>query len=83
MPSMIGPSSITWATVSDLFYQARLRFRSLALARKSHCCNDFAGYRWYKSGERVDFMPGFDPFRSWGARIPRRRSIRLLVSCFR
>jgi hypothetical protein len=34
----------------------------LALGGKSRRCNNFGSYGWYKRrGERVDFMPAFDP----------------------
>ena len=45
----------------------------------SRRCNNFGSYGWYKRrGERVDFMPGFDPelpFRSQTrSPAPRNRS---------
>jgi hypothetical protein len=37
----------------------------LALGRKSRRCNNFDSYVWFnRHGERVDFMPGFDPSRN-------------------
>jgi hypothetical protein len=38
--------------------------QEMALGGKSRRCNNFGSYGWYKRrGERVDFLPEFDPQR--------------------
>jgi quinoprotein glucose dehydrogenase len=90
-PTWPGASSTScspWAEVLwsrswlPLRFDGSARQPLLALDGKSRRCNNFGSYGWYKRrGERVDFMPEFDPFSPSSVTWPLRCSMRFRHAC--